>query len=531
MSYYETPEQRQIRELRSTIAAMTARSALQTDANRKLKKELENVRNQQAAENMRLQQQIEEQAANIGKERAAMSSAVSELNREIEEKERLQNEKIKEMQDEYGAKLNALNERHAKENASLEEKIKETQGEMRRGMDEMRKETDEKIKQERRQTQRNMEQMERKLRDNINGVNRRVSDLEQEIRRKESGQKELAEYWSQEAVRLVRLIKETSHAQLLPERKMEGIERNIDHAVSDIKSGQYTAAIISGRTAFDAALDLKGELAEAELEWNYHFNAVKMREAALLEALEDAQNRVYSVELEGEKIEDDRGIDYWTNGQLGIVQRRIEEQRARLADIDGFTTAELGNAEEALHSLGEELALIENTAHTNFAMSLSRYDTAAKIGEILGDSFRMTECDGEYFMTEWNEEYHAIFQNPVTNDQVAVVIVPIPDEAGVVTNHIELIMGNSDNNPVTRSRMTEAVEQKMRESGVEGCSFSRCAGRYGDGSITEAERVGDISAVEAGENGVRASRPLTAPKEKNDGTPSGIVRTTKRKND
>ena len=427
-------------------------------------------------------------------------------------------------------KLESMKERHAEETAALEGKIKETRNEMRRSIDDMRKETDEKIKKEREETQRSIKQTERKLRGDIENVNRRVADLEGMLEAKESTQRELAEYWSQEAVRMVRLIKETSHAQLLPERKLEGIERNIEHSISDIRTGQYITAISAGRTAFDAALDLKSEMAEAELEWNYHYNAVKMREAALLEALGDAKNRVYSMEIDGEREEDDRGIDYWTNGQLGIAQGRIEAQREKLGDIDGMTTAELQAAEEALRGLGEELALIENTAHTNLAMSLSRYDTAVKIGEILGDNFRMTECDGEYFMKESNDEYHAIFQNPVTNDQVAVVIVPIPDEAGVITNHIELIVGNADNNPVTRSRMTEAVERKMRESGVEECSFSRCAGRYGDGSMTEAERVGDIYAVEEGKESARANRPLTAPAAPGSSAPGGIVRGTKRKN-
>ena len=43
------------------------------------------------------------------------------------------------------------------------------------------------------------------------------------------------------------------------------------------------------------------------------------------------------------------------------------------------------------------------------------------------------------------------------------MITPIPDEGGVVTNHIELIVGNADNNPVTRDRIAQEVAEKLRK--------------------------------------------------------------------
>ena len=118
----------------------------------------------------------------------------------------------------------------------------------------------------------------------------------------------------------------------------------------------------------------------------------------------------------------------------------------------------------------------------------------------------MIDADGEYFGREDREEYHAIFQNPNTGDQIAVVITPLLDEAGIVTNHIELIVGNADNNPVTRDRIAHEVAEKLRESGVEGCSFP-CARRFGDATSQEMARVGDIAAVEAGDEKARATPP------------------------
>ena len=169
---------------------------------------------------------------------------------------------------------------------------------------------------------------------------------------------------------------------------------------------------------------------------------------------------------------------------------------------------ELQSAEEKVRALQEQLALVENAAHINVAMSVSRYETAAKIGSILDSNYQMIDSDGEFFGREDREEYHAVFQNPVTGDQVAVVITPIPDENGVITNHIELIVGNADNNPITRDRITHEVAEKLRASGVEGCSFP-CARRFGDETAQEVARVGDIAAVESGDEKVRATIPGT----------------------
>ena len=81
-------------------------------------------------------------------------------------------------------------------------------------------------------------------------------------------------YWSQEAERLVRQLRESFRPQLLDRRRMTVLERKIRQAQEDIQGGQYQSAITAGRDAFFDALDSKEDLAAAELEWNYWFNAV-----------------------------------------------------------------------------------------------------------------------------------------------------------------------------------------------------------------------------------------------------------------
>ena len=188
------------------------------------------------------------------------------------------------------------------------------------------------------------------------------------------------------------------------------------------------------------------------------------------------------------------------------MRNQIDDLPSSIQNINSKTRTELEAREEQLRALQEQLALIENAAHINVAMSVSRYETAAKIGNILDSNYEMIDSDGEFFGREDREEYHAIFQNPNTGDQVAVVITPIPDESGIITNHIDVIVGNADNDPVNRDRIAREVAEKLRVSGVEGCSFP-CARRFGDETSQEVARVGNIAAVEDGDEKVRATLP------------------------
>lgn len=109
---------------------------------------------------------------------------------------------------------------------------------------------------------------------------------------------------------------------------------------------------------------------------------------------------------------------------------------------------------------------------------------------------------------ENREEYHAVYVNPATGDKVVVVITPVSDEAGVVSNHIELIAGNSmDNDIVNRGTIHNVVSAKLREGGIQDMHLERCAGRHGDQLQQVIDRAGDIEAVAAGDERVRVGVP------------------------
>lgn len=529
MSEYESPEQRQIRELRNQIYSLNSQNNRQSSENNYLRQQIENIRRQQSVENERVMQQmrtqqerIQQQQRAMQAERASMSSAIQELDRELRERERLQNEKITTMREQHARQIDSMNSQFRQETDGLRgdlqrvqtdtrrnsEEIQRTQAEMRSRLSELRAETERKLREQKDDLQRTIVYIGAKLEEKITSVDARVQSLVSQMEQKESNSKELSVYWIQEAERLIRELKETYRDSLFDEKLLRRLEQDLIDARQDIETGHYDSAIKTGRDAFRDAMEMREDLAVLDMEWNYRFNSLRNLEERLLENLDSAEHRIYSIDTDDGTIEYDNGIDYWTNGQLTIIRNRIKKVREKMGDLQDATIDELTQYEQEINSLMEELALIENASHINVAMSLSRYQTAVKIGEILGNEFEMIDSDGDFYREENREEYHAVYINPVTGDKVVVVITPVPDEAGVVSNHIELIAGNSmDNDIVNRGTIHNVVSAKLQEGGIQDMHLERCAGRHGDQLQQVIDRAGDIEAVAAGDESVRVGVP------------------------
>lgn len=504
MSNWETAEQRQIRELRTRIYTVERQrereQQLRRDAER-LRRELE-VRQRESEQRQR---EILEHSRKLEQVIAANHQQLQALHTEVQEKERLQREKIEDMEREQRRRMEQIRQEAERENNKLRDTIVSTRKEMQEGFVQLREEREKRLAEQRVELTHRMQQSELRMQKKISAVDAKVADLIASIQRKENGERELAVYWTEQANRFLKEIEE-HRPELFAPKETENLRNRLNLAESDLQNGRYTSAADGGRAVFYTAMDLKESVVKAELEWNYWYVQLKEKESELLELLAAAENRVYELELDGEQVEDTNGIDYWTNGQLSVVKKRIESFCAteKMEKAEQTQTEELKETLEKLNGLREELLQVENASHTNLAMSVNRYQLSARIGEILGEDYQMMDSEGDFFGEENREEYHAIFENPVTRDQVAVVITPVAGEDGVVSNHIELIIGNHDNNPMTREIISKSVQKKLNEKGILEGDFP-CSQKYGTATAEEVKRVGNIAAVTAGNVAVRAS--------------------------
>ncbi len=527
MSHYETPEQRRQRELRQQLSAYEQRIANSEKENRILQQNINNLKQQQDIKNQQLRNQmqraLEDQQRNMTNR---VNQTIRALDEQVKQRERFLNDKMRVMHQQHQEQLNAMENQMEQQRSDLHNEIQNTRREMQQSIEQMRNETDSKLEQQRIETQRQLETVSSRLADEINRVDGKVESLAAQIEARENGHRELAEYWSQESARILNDIKENFHRQLVDPGKLAEIDRKVRDSESDIKNGIYQAGVTSGRDAFYLALDLKEQASLAELEWNLRYNSIKNREVSLLTAIDQAEHRAYELELNGTKYNYTNGIDYWTYGQFSIFKENCAAVRARTENIDNMTLPELESLDREFRSLEEQLALIENASHSNVAMSISRYRTAMEVAAMLNERYEMSESDGDFFAREDRDEYHAVFINPQTQDRAVLTITPVPDRAGFVMNHIDLLVDPADSNIVTSQEIARALGAHLSETVLDDCKFP-CSGRFGAETSKEVERVGDISAVENGDENARASVPgKSAPQAERPNDPYHGVRRT-----
>lgn len=497
MSYYETREQRQIRELQNQLRAATQDNA----ARRRAQADLERRLNQNEAERRRTenrlrdsisrqQRQIKEQE----RENHRLGRSIQVLDREIIAMEREHTEQFQQIQQQHARDIRQTNERITNVSQQLQGQITQTRRELEGQISDLRAYTARQISDIRQQRERDLAW----TRQQIENTNSRITSLEQTI----ENHHELSEYWISQAQRLSTDIKNDLHPERESQR-WEQLQQIIQNAISDLNTGAYQSAISNGRTAYQEAYALRDILIAHELEWQSTLEAVRQSEASLLENLAAAQGRTYTFELDGEQITEERGVDYWSYGQLSVLNERINAVREQLnTNTQSHSIDQLRGHLQQLTELLGELSLLENAAAANLSMAQGRFNMVERIGRVLGDQFLMVDQDGDYFAQENRDEYHAIFRNPTTGEEAVVTITPLVGVDGVVVNHAELIVDVPTNSKEDRDRINNAVVNQVAQEVPE---FKLpCSDQYGENTNAEARRTGDISAVSAGDDQVRS---------------------------
>ena len=498
MSYYETREQRQIRELQNQLNAANRANAQSSRIQEELSRRLRQTEKERRQHERALQESIERQQRvleNQEQRSRNLSAAVKELNREIIAQEQRHNDHIQQLHQQHEHEIRQQNERISQVAHQLQGQISQTRLELQSEISAIHIDTNRKINALEEQRRRDMDW----TRQQLESTNSRISSLEQQI----ANHRDLADYWITQAQRLLSQIKEELRPEHFAAQQWQQLQQVVQNAVNDFNSNMYQAAASNGRDAYQEAYILRDSLIEMELEWQQTLEAVRQTESSLLENAVAAAGRIYEFEMDGEHITEDRGVDYWTYGQLSILNNRINEVRNRLNEnTEELSTDDLLHFREELTGLMEELSLLENAAASNLTMAQGRFSMAQRIGSVLGDQFLMVDQDGDYFGQENRDEYHAVFHNPTTGEEAVVTITPLIGEDGIVVNHAELIVNVPTNDPKERSLINDAVVRQVARE-VEGFQLP-CSGQYEERTNDEARRTGNISAVSNGDEQVRS---------------------------
>lgn len=487
MSYRETPEQRQIREMKERLRRVEAENGASSRRAKELQQQLQRAQAQMQNAQRRADAIIAEQR----RRNDQLSANLQALDRQVQQQEQLHLQRIQQIQQQHRQDMVQQQRQLQQTAAALQQGITQT----RREVEALGRHVEEEVSDIRATRDRDIAW----ARGELDSVNQRIDTMQQAI----AQNAELAEYWIQQAQRITAEIREGRPEKFL-RPDWEALQQAVADAVSDLSQGREQVAVSGGRTAFREALELRTRLAEEEARWQQTLGAVRTLEQSLLSGLQTAESTVYEMELDGETVSDDSGLDYWSYGHYAIVRQRIDDALARLnANTDDLSTEQLAELEQELTSLLAELALVQNAGADNFTMAQARFGLAQRIGALLGDDYQMVEQDGDFFRREPNDEYHAVFRNPETGMTAVVVITPEVDGNGRVTNHAELLVDTVSNDPALNASVNQAVVEGLQESHED---FALpCSGQYGDKTGAEAQRMGDISAVSAGSSAARSA--------------------------
>lgn len=331
----------------------------------------------------------------------------------------------------------------------------------------------------------------------LNNLDGRVKVIE-EISTK---QELLAKYWIDQANAFIEDLKNYRHELLCP-GKMEDIRKKIDDAVADYKVPAYQIAINNGRDAFNLALNLKEEVVLAEDKWNELYGIWRHSLADTQSKLDEHDKLVFTFETTEGKETVNADLDDWTNGELSIVRGEFELLRKGMEDIDKKTIEDITEEIGKLENLQHQIDFVAYTGKENLLLSQYRWQIADEVADIVGESFLMTDCQGEYLEDDKRQAYVAKFKNP-DNDEVVLVIAPQMDEHGVDYNSVEFHFNNSDNSEEMRDKWTKHIKNSLEERNIPIGNLV-CREGY-ERRNSDQEQLGDMDRIR--QRGARTMLP------------------------
>lgn len=220
-----------------------------------------------------------------------------------------------------------------------------------------------------------------------------------------------------------------AHEQFRPGslEQQETIIARAEHELASLNNAQ--TAIGAAHTALDSLETLNLELQRMEMEWRAWRAAALAGGREILQVA--AQNRKVRVaDSEGEVIDVDAEVDYWTDGKLTALEQRVNELVAAAADDETpLDTVELRRqVDERLPKLRTELDKIIEEAQINVISSQMRVSLAEEVVLALMERGYVVQA-GVYEGEDQREGYVAKVKNKA-DSEVVIHITPVADKPG-----------------------------------------------------------------------------------------------------
>jgi hypothetical protein len=287
----------------------------------------------------------------------------------------------------------------------------------------------------------------------------RISKIEETVDRHEKH----AQYWIEQTNGLIDDIIQFRHELFAPGELVK-IKGEISNAASDMQAKAFQSAMITGRTAFQNASNLKIRVISAENEWNQVCALWQQELAYVVSDFAESEGLFYEIDTTEGREKIPAALDYWTDGKFQIAKSHLEKLRAEMSDINNMSIENIHCGLRELDLLSDELSVIQKIGRENVMLSYNRYIQGCFFSGILSDNFAMTDCEGDYEGLEMRASYVGIYKNPLTADTIVIKIQPVPDGVGIMSsNKLEIHYITASNNEEQRRQWTNLIEGELKK--------------------------------------------------------------------
>lgn len=290
-----------------------------------------------------------------------------------------------------------------------------------------------------------------------------IHGVQERIEAKERTHRAIAEDWIAQAEAYFSDIEQYRHELFAP-NQLTHLRTLLSQVAEDIKNEAFQSAISASRNVFNQAVDLKERVVSAEIEWAHYHSEFRHLFADVESALYHYQNLRYKLPTQDGEQEVDANVDYWTDGELSVIESEVVEIRERTAQIQELSTAELLTLITTLRSISIRIDETGEKAKEALICSQVRAELADSLARTLQES-GWEYVGYTYEGREMNAALHIKLRDNLGNEIVTVISPEMNRDT--LGNSMEFnFFSDYNNDENIRNIWIAAIIEQLRSAGL-----------------------------------------------------------------
>ena len=376
--------------------------------------------------------ELQERLAPLEQRQRDFVTAISGLSDDLRESETRTARQLEKQQRAWSTALEEASQQHARDLAGLHQDLADTEerlyDEIQATEQRLRLETLHLLAEQDAQLRSLIADERQARQQQVQNLQTQIHTLVSGLQTNEQRKIELAQTWVSNAQTILDFITGHYRCEQFAPGQLAKLQRELQDARRNLSSQAPEAALSTAQSACNGLSDLRLELERLEHEWQFWRSAALDATHQLL--TEAARNRqVSGIDINGQPVDLDIEVDWWTEGKLTALQKDVEKEIIRLEEHPKLSTDELRKVVEATaQALRQRLGEVIAEARLAVVSSQMRYSIADLVVQALEEQGFDVQ-DGVYQGQDMRNGYYAKVAHP-DGSEVVVSVSPDAKQAG-----------------------------------------------------------------------------------------------------